>query len=333
MNDDITEINSYLAAVSEETNTVYFNLQREEWMSLIFTVMTSFGVVGCTIWTLIFNHTQFDLINFSLITILFINCAFLLYYMLNGIINEKEYDLYINYLITFILITTICTYEFTFHYLDQQMSYIKMIRLVICFAALPISVYLIVKMADEISWTEFKIVGASEDFQLIYRQAGYFISLLKLDCQLSICTVVLTFKQGPFYIESGQFILVSIAIPVCLAISIIGYKALRLESFRLTVIFVVAQFLTPIFICYQLYQIYDLPNVDKINDYVIIYASMVLDAMVIVAKGVLMFEMKMVLINFNKGLKERAFSLESDKEMQPLLYKVRRRKLKIINCC
>ena len=42
------------------------------------------------------------------------------------------------------------------------------IRLFICSAALPISIYLMLKIADEISWTEFKIVGASEEFQSKY---------------------------------------------------------------------------------------------------------------------------------------------------------------------
>jgi len=61
----------------------------------------------------------------------------------------------------------------------------------------------------------------------------------------------------------------------------------------------------PVFICHQLYKIYNLPNVAKIDDYIVIYASMVVDAMVLVLKGVLVYETRVVAKNFDQGLKER----------------------------
>lgn len=282
---------------------------------------------------LIFNYNQIDVLNFSLVIVLFINCVFLIYYMLNGIVNEKEYDLYIGYVLTFFLIIATCTYEFAFHYYAEDISFTKLIRLVICFTACPISIYLIIKIADEISWTEFKIVGASEFFQYIYRQAGFYITLLKVDYQLSMFALVLEFRQGPFHINSYSAILISIGIPLLFAFSIIGYKALRLESCKLIIIFLASQIIMPLFIAYQVYQIYISAYEKKSNDYIIIYASMFIDAMCLITKGILIFETNFVRRNFNQGLKERAFALECDQEMQPLLYKVRRRKLKISNCC
>jgi len=93
--------------------------------------------------------------------------VFLIYYVLNGLINEKEYDLYIGFTTTFLIIISLSTYEFGYHYANQNNNppLIQFFRLLICFSALPISIYLVVKIADEISWTEFKIVGASELFQ------------------------------------------------------------------------------------------------------------------------------------------------------------------------
>lgn len=183
--------------------------------------------------------------------------------------------------------------------------FLHKIRLLVCYTTLPISVYLIIRLADEISWTEFKIIGASDQFQDIYRQSGYFVSLLKLDFQLSTCALILEFKQGPFYIEAYSFVLVLVGLPLCLVTSLIGYRSVRLESLRSARLFLACQICMPVFICHQLYQIYNLPNVAKIDDYIVIYASMFVDAMVLVLKGVLVYETRVVAKNFDQGLKER----------------------------
>ena len=177
---------------------------------------------------------------------------FLIYYVLNGLINEKEYDLYIGFTTTFLIIISLSTYEFGYHYANQNNNppLIQFFRLLICFSALPISIYLVVKIADEISWTEFKIVGASELFQCknyhlfqyttrhtyrkkqfsfgkkdIYRQSGFFVSLLKVDFQLALCVLLLEFRQGPHYVSHLSTTLVLVLLPVTLIIAIVGYKA------------------------------------------------------------------------------------------------------------
>jgi len=139
----------------------------------------------------------------------------------------------------------------------------------------------------------------------IYRTAGYFVSLLKLDFQLSACALLLEFKQGPYYIETYSFILVLLGLPLSLAISLIGYRALRLESFKLASLFLACQLSMPLFVAYQFYQIYNFSHMAKINDYVIIYASMVLNAVVLSLKGILVYEAIVVIGNFDQGLKER----------------------------
>lgn len=336
MNDEITEINSFLPTTPLEDKSVFYcNLQKEEWMTLFFTLLTAIGVSVCSI--LIASQSHYDNLSFPLVLILVINCIFLVYYMLNGIINEKEYDLYIGYVTTFFIIIATCSFEFAIHFFYGQITAIKLARLMLCFTTFPISIYLICKIANEISWTEFKIVGASELFQDIYRQSGYFVSLLKVDFQLTVCALIMEFREGPLDIHSlniQSIVLISLGIPFCLLFAIIGYKALRMESCKLTIIFTICHILIPIFVVYQIYEIYLLPGEKKAKNYIIIYSSLVFDAICLLSKGVLVIETHYITRNYNQGLKERAFALESDSEMQPLLYKVRRRKLKInSNCC
>lgn len=333
MNDDITEINSFLPPISDDKTKIYCNFEREEWMSLFLTLFMTLGVTACSLVILIFNYAQFDPINLSLIIILFFNCVMLFYYMINGILSEKEYDLYIGYIMTLLIITAMCTYEFIYHFNNHHSPIIKLVRLLICFASGPISFYVVLKIAEETSWTEFKIVGASDFFQDIYRQSGYFVSLLKVDCQLSICAMLLEFRMGPHLIESYSIILMAIGIPICLVVSKLGYRAMRTESVRLTFCFFFGQMFIPMVIVYQFYQIYIIFNTPILTDYLIVYASLLFGGSCFISKGVLLYEAKMIVNNFNQGLKERAFCFENDQEVQPLLFKVKRRKLKINNCC
>lgn len=91
--------------------------------------------------------------------------------------------------------------------------------------------YVVLKIAEDTSWTEFKIVGASEFFQDIYRQSGYFVSLLKVDCQLSICVLLLEFREGLHSIASHSLVLIAVGIPICLIVSKLGYIAVMISYF------------------------------------------------------------------------------------------------------
>ena len=47
---------------------------------------------------------------------------------MNGILNDKEYDLFIGYVLTFSIVSAICIYEYSFHYYKQDEAFIKLLR-------------------------------------------------------------------------------------------------------------------------------------------------------------------------------------------------------------
>ena len=63
------------------------------------------------------NHLNFDYL------------VFLLYYVVNGLFNEKEYDLYIGYVLTFLILISINIYEYAFHYRNQEYNLVKLVSL------------------------------------------------------------------------------------------------------------------------------------------------------------------------------------------------------------
>jgi len=117
--------------------------------------------------------------------------------------------------------------------------------LLICFTFCPISIYVAIKIANQISWTEFKIVGASEAFQSkfksslfstlfaikkckfidIYRQSGFFTSLLKIDMSISLSTLLLELNKGPYVDTLYRKLVLIIGIPFCFLFFVLGYKA------------------------------------------------------------------------------------------------------------
>ena len=53
--------------------------------------------------------------------------VFLVYCVVNGILYEKEYDLYIGSIITFSLITLLCVFEYAFHYNKEDEGLVKLV--------------------------------------------------------------------------------------------------------------------------------------------------------------------------------------------------------------
>ena len=91
------------------------------------------------------------------------------------------------------------------------------------------------RLADTIS-SPVRLLKRFLHFLDIFRQAGFFMSLLKTDFQLSVCLLVLELNRGPYLDTIYSKAVLIIGAPICIAHLIIGYKAVITASTTVQVV-------------------------------------------------------------------------------------------------
>lgn len=238
--------------------------------------------------------------------LLIANSLFCLVYVINGLLKELQYEIYM-----FICAATFIIFYCIVEYIvkPDRHNDLKLVRLILCCIFGPINILLACYIARQFGWLEFRILGASQLMQNMYHQAAFFISLLKFDLQASVSFVVLILQHG-IHLDTEDIVVLCCGVPFCIVWTLVGRTAMRQEWKWLAIVFAILGLLSPAYVIYSVVKTYlqlqfQLPYL--IENPSIVYSQFVVGFLALVVRGALFFELVAVYRNFGKGLRERAF--------------------------
>ncbi|KAK2146884.1 hypothetical protein LSH36_580g00024 [Paralvinella palmiformis] len=256
---DIVDIRYTLPVRNQTTTDQIFGKRKSfagllvvEWLFLITSFINISACLAMSLYRLIvLNSVQIDSPDFTLTILIVINCLFCAFYVVHGILREKEFELYV-YIGAILFILTYCVLEYAINVFGH--TPIKLARLVIISVLAPFNIILAVLVAREFGWLEFKIVGASEVLQSMYRDASRYTSLLLFDLQVMITFVLLVLNNG-IQVTLAEIITVSVGIPLSVIWCILGWLSMRNELYWGMVMFFVTGLGSPAYVFYVIYKV------------------------------------------------------------------------------
>lgn len=146
----------------------------------------------------------------------------------------------------------------------------------------------------------------------MYRQATFFLSLIKFDLQVAVSFMVLILRNGvDLKANRTEVILVlAIGISVSLVWYILGRILVIHESKVCAWIFTAISLAAPAFVFYKVIKAYVKLmryGVARGADEMLLYSTLVIAALLILVRGVVYVELFGVFRNFGKGLRQIAF--------------------------
>ncbi|KAI0209978.1 hypothetical protein LSAT2_005315 [Lamellibrachia satsuma] len=290
-----------------ETRKTFAGLMIIEWAFLAVSVVNIVATIGLTIERMVIV-VQSDPTNsdFTFALLLLVNAVFCLIYAVHGLLREREYELYV-LVAAIAVVLTFCVLGYSIN--PNKRTQVKLIRLILASLLAPVNIVLAVIVARKFGWLEFRIVGASESFQNMYREVARFMDLLKFDFQVAVSFVILALRDGTS-LSNPEIITVVLGLAVSLALMLLGWFSVRLEFIWCVVVVALLGIIEPVYVVYKMVNLFgSLPF--KKDTMTITYSTMAAGFLALLVRSLLMLEMCIVCKNFGKGLKERVFSEEA----------------------
>lgn len=287
-------------------------LTSTECIFLGISILNIVGALGLTIYQLIKASEEQNYFDIIFTILIIFNAVCCLFYAIHGLLRERAYELYA-LIAAMIIILLYCIVQYT---VTTNSSIVKLVRLIAACILVPLDFILMVLVVKNFGWLEFKIVGASEALQQMYRQTAKFSTLLKFDLQVTISFVILFMKlklDQTMSISTVELVIVILGIPFSMAWDMLGYIMMRKEIASGAVAFLVLGLVKPGFYLFKIVQLYQallLPSPIKPSQYMT-YTLLTAAAVAMIVWLFLMVELYFVYHNFGKGLKERVFLLET----------------------
>lgn len=244
--------------------------------------------------------------DFTLTILLIINSSFCLFYVIHGLLKELRYEIYVLILAT-LVVFLYCIIEYIVN--SGNRTGVKTARLIVACVMAPVNVSLAVKVAYDFGWLEFRILGASQCMLWMYRQACWFLSLIKFDLQLAVSFLVLVLKNGKFENRLEISLVLSIGLTVSLLWCITGAFLVKHESKISAWFFALIGFAAPVYVFFKVvkaYMKYNHPDHHK-DEEMLLYSTIFIGALFIVIRILVYIELVHVYREFGKGLRTRAF--------------------------
>ncbi|KAL5013254.1 hypothetical protein ScPMuIL_007524 [Solemya velum] len=286
----------------------FAGLYPKEWAFVGISLVNILLAVGLTLYSFIHviqENPQSPDFTFALL--LLINASFCLFYVIHGVLREREYELYV-LIIAILVVLVYCIVEYAFLNVNGRTT-VKLVRMILACVMAPVNIYLAWAVAHDFGYLEFRIVGASEYLQHLYQQASIFSCLLKFDIQVTSSFVLLALKEG-VDLDLMEKITLGVGVPYTIAWAILGWVVLKREIRIGALVFAVIGLAKPAYYIYKIVKLYI--QVFDVNIHVtstILYSLLTAGALAILVWIIVMLELKTVFNNFGKGLRERAFDL------------------------
>ncbi|RUS86224.1 hypothetical protein EGW08_006019 [Elysia chlorotica] len=211
-----------------------------------------------------------------------------------------------------LVVVMYCVLEYFVFNPDGQTA-IKLARMIAAVVMAPPNIFLAFIVSQNFGYLEFRIVGASEFLQMLYRQAALFSCLLKFDLQAAISVVLLALRDGTS-ISTTETISLGVGIPFSVLWCLLGWVMLRREWRHGAWLFAVLGIVKPAYYVYKVVEEYlKLDKKDQEAEDTIVNSLIAAGAIGILVWLVLMFELIYVYRNFDKGLRERVALLATEK--------------------
>ncbi|XP_048741786.1 uncharacterized protein LOC125655506 [Ostrea edulis] len=282
-------------------------LNAKEAVFLVVSIVNILTALGLTLYRFItvIKEGKSDSSDFTFALILIINGAFCIFYVLHGLLREKKYELYV-LILAVLVVLVYCVVEYIVNVRGR--STLKLVRLILAVVLAPPNVILAWSVASHFGYLTFRIVGASEYLQHLFKQASIFSSLLKFDVQVTASFVVLVLKDGT-ELNDFQIVALSVGLPYSVLWNIYGWITLRREWKTSAWIFAFLGLAKPSYYIYQIIREFNRLNEDAKIDEIIVYSSLVAGTLALLIWLIIMIELVTVYRNFGKGLRERAFDV------------------------
>ncbi|XP_021339248.1 uncharacterized protein LOC110440469 isoform X2 [Mizuhopecten yessoensis] len=275
------------------------DLQKKEYVFIVLAGLCLLVTLVLTIWKLAtLPKTSND---FSFALVLLLSTVFCLWYLVEGIMLERPYEILVLSISTFVVWLYIIL-NFSLGRKDM----VKMVRLIVTSALSPFMIVLGVLIAKhyfDSGRLIFRTVGAQSFMQRMCRTIFGYFGMLKFDLQLSLSMVILILTTGQVLNEL-ELVIVIIGIVIVFGCALIGYLGVRCESKILSIIYSFTLIIQP---CYVIYKIVEsvikfTPATDSIA-----VPTMVCGAMSLGVRLVLIAYFVMSWLNYGKGLKEKVY--------------------------
>lgn len=293
-----------------------------EWAFLLVSGVNIFITIGLTAERLVSARNDPESFDFTYSLLLLISALFCIFYVFNGVLRERQYEIYA-FVGAVSLVLTYCIFDYSFN--PNGRTLVKLVRLIIGSILAPVNITLAFIVARQFGWLEFRIVGAAEALQQMYRQLCFFLSLQRFDLQAAASFLILVLKNGNIILDLEEKITLGIGVPLLVICFAVGFFAVLNEIRSLSFVFVFLSLLEPAYIIYKLVMIY-LQNaeVDSCLQSVSVacihlYSSVGVGFFAFLVRSVLLYELCFVYRNFGNGLTERAFARLVDSERTGLL--------------
>lgn len=153
------------------------------WLEWAFLLISSCNItiaIGLTLERLIITRNDPNSFDFTYSLLLLISCLFCIFYVFNGVLRERQYEIYA-FTGAVLLVLAYCILEYAFY--PGGRNVIKLVRLIMGSVLVPINIVIAIMVAKRFGWLEFRIVGAAEALQHMYRQQCFYLSLQRFDVQ------------------------------------------------------------------------------------------------------------------------------------------------------
>eukprot|EP00164_Ancoracysta_twista_P000403 GFYU01000549.1.p1 GENE.GFYU01000549.1~~GFYU01000549.1.p1 ORF type:complete len:318 (+),score=65.70 GFYU01000549.1:48-956(+) len=228
---------------------------------------------------------------------------FLVYFAFDAVDKENMFQLW-----AFTLSSMLATVFVIFHYMhpgslnSDHWEKFSLSVLIVTSTFQGIYFVLCYFVQQSFGWRAYKRVGGDPELQAAYQTLQIFLSLLKTDVQIAVMLVML---GGFFLLEGWELALNIVALGISILWAFWGYYCAKRESRHVMLAWIAFALVEPAYIVQKIMQIEDDHfNRDKVSplQFLITGCIALVVRVALVVLGVL------VMRNFKKGLRERAFS-------------------------
>ncbi|KAK7490026.1 hypothetical protein BaRGS_00018726 [Batillaria attramentaria] len=299
----ITDVPKFTVTTALGKSKTIAGLYAREWVFIVISAVNILTAIGLTIVRLVKvleDYPQSP--DFTFTILLLLNAGFCLFYVGHGVLRERVYELYA-FMAATLVVVMYCILEYAV-FNPSGHTTIKLARLIVACIMAPPNLVLAWIVAKNFGYLEFRIVGASEFLQGLYRQAAIFSCLLKFDLQATSSLVLLALKEGTS-VSTLETVSLAVGLPFSLCWCLLGWITLRGEIKAGAYVFAILGLLKPVYYLYKVISVYvEIAN-DEQPSTTVTYSLLAATALGLLVWVVLMVELVIVYNNFGKGLKER----------------------------
>ncbi|XP_076448586.1 uncharacterized protein LOC143285224 isoform X2 [Babylonia areolata] len=269
-------------------------LRGREWLFLAISVVNIVTAGALTLVRLVqVVQDEPKSVDLSFTILLLVNAAFCMFYVVHGVLRERVYELYALMVAIFIVLMY-CILEYAF-FNPSHRTDIKLARLIVACIMAPPNIVIAWLVSREFGFLEFRIVGASQFLQSLYRQAAIFSCLLKFDLQATMSLVVLALEDGTS-VSLLEWVSVGVGVPFSILWCLLGWVMLRREWRHGAIAFAVIGLAKPGYYVYKVVEVYTEILQDTEPSTTLTYSLLAAVTIALFVWIILMYELLMVMM-------------------------------------